>query len=250
MKLVRLIIAAIAVTAVCAGFSQASESERAAIGKLGQLNRDVNIYQKPTTNSRVLYVGKKDTYVAMRSMDEEWICIVMVDGSNGYVRSEAVTRLPYEVSLKKNEPSSAPRVEASNMQNRGSNARILPGGDWRAWCVREAFKYVGTPYVFGGNSLTRGIDCSGLVQQLFRQVGVEMPRTAAEQIHVGQPIHNLAELRPGDRLYFTDRARQRVTHTGLYVGDGIFIHASRSGGGVNTSKLEGSWITNLVGARR
>ncbi len=247
MKLVRTLIAASLLLASIGAFAQ--EGERAAIGKLGQLNQEAPIYQKPATNSRVLYRAQKDTYVAMRSMDEKWICIVMADGSNGYVQSAAVTRLPYEVSLKQPEQA-APRVDTSNLQSRGANSRVLPGGDWRVWCVREAFNYVGTPYVFGGNNLSRGIDCSGLVQQLYKMVGVSMPRTAAEQYHVGQVVSNLADLRPGDRLYFTDRARQRITHTGLYVGDGIFIHASRSGGGVNTSKLQGSWVTNLVGARR
>lgn len=248
MGLVRNILIPLCLFAFGAGLAQSPAPDRATIGKLGQLNQDANIYQKPSISSRVLYRATKDTYVAMRSMDENWVCIVMRDGSNGYVRAEAVTRLPYEVSLK--DPDAGTSRVAQELQSRGMNARVLPGGDWRAWCVREAFKYIGTPYVFGGNSLTGGIDCSGLVRELFKMVGVEMPRTAAEQFHVGMPITNIADLRPGDRLYFTDRARQRITHTGLYVGNGIFIHASRSGGGVNTSKLEGSWLRDLVGARR
>lgn len=248
MGLVRYIVTPLVFVALTCGLAQSPAPDRATIGKLGQLNQDANIYQKPSTGSRVLYKVTKDTYVAMRSMDANWICIVMRDGSNGYVRAEAVTRLPFEVSLK--EPEAVRPMARQELQSRGTNSRILPGGDWRAWCVREAFKYVGTPYVFGGNSLTSGIDCSALVRELFKMVGVEMPRTASEQAKVGIPITSIADLRPGDRLYFTNRARQRVTHTGLYVGDGIFIHASRSGGGVNTSKLEGSWLRDLVGARR
>jgi cell wall-associated NlpC family hydrolase len=249
MKSVRLLLAVLVLIMTAAAYTQTSSDtapERAKIGKLGQLKADASIYQKPSHGSRVLYKAKKDTYVAMRSMDTDWVCVVMADGSNGYVESAVVTRLPYEVSLKPKETPQAP----SPPQNRGTTRMLPSGGDWRSACTREAFKYIGTPYVFGGNNLRSGIDCSGLVQQLFRMAGVEMPRTAAEQSKVGEPIASIADLKPGDRLYFTDKRRSRVTHTGLYVGNGVFIHASRSGGGVNTSQLSGSWVRNLVGARR
>lgn len=247
MRTLSTLVATFAAVLLAASvFAQASD--RATVGKLGQLNQDAPIYQKPHKGSRILYRAKKDTYVAMRSMDAEWVCVVMRDGSNGYIEAQFVTRLPYEVSIK--QPASSNSIRSSSPPTSRGGSYRSPNGEWRAWICNEALKYRGTPYVWGGNDLERGIDCSGLVQQLFRMVGIELPRTAAEQSLVGEPITRLEDLQPGDRLYFTNSARMRVTHTGIYMGNGYFIHASRSGGGVNISALEGSWLRTLVGARR
>lgn len=112
-------------------------------------------------------------------------------------------------------------------------------------------RYLGTKYAWGGTDLENGIDCSGFVMRLFGKYGKRLPRTAAEQAKVGQPVERLEDLRPGDRLYFWEYKRGKVGHTAIYIGDNKFIHSSSSRGGVNIDDLRKNyWRRILVGVRR
>src|SRR5581483_11199807 len=164
-----------------------------------------------------------------------------------------VDRLPYDVGYEKGTPTTTESSRQLGFDtSRGGSFRDggAPTEEWRQTLLRNAMRYQGTRYVFGGNDLINGIDCSGFVQQLHRQLGIELPRTAAEQIGVGEVVPAVDQLRPGDRLYFTNSARQLVSHTGLYLGNGYFIHASSSAGQVTVSYLTDKWLNLLVGARR
>ncbi|MBT9391572.1 C40 family peptidase [Hymenobacter sp. NST-14] len=89
---------------------------------------------------------------------------------------------------------------------------------------KMALQYLKAPYLWGGKTLF-GIDCSGLVQQLYGLVGVQLPRDAHQQIHVGQPVHFVAQTRPGDLAFF-DNAEGRIVHVGLLLEDQQILHAS------------------------
>ena len=90
--------------------------------------------------------------------------------------------------------------------------------------VRMARAQLGRRYVFGGTT-PNGFDCSGFLKYLMRAMGYELPRTAAEQAQVGREVpRDMSQLRPGDILTFGRGGR--VTHVGMYVGNGRFIHAS------------------------
>lgn len=104
--------------------------------------------------------------------------------------------------------------------------------------IAEAVKkYLGTPYVWGGNSLTGGIDCSGLVQQVYRQFGIEVPRVTYDQIKVGRTM-GADSLRAGDMVFFdTDRNTRGPDHVGIYLGGGKFIHAPRPGSSVKIDDM-------------
>ena len=109
--------------------------------------------------------------------------------------------------------------------------------DLRGAVADYALKFKGTPYVWGGNNLTGGIDCSGFVKQLYGAIGLELPRTAAEQVNVGLQVQRLEQLQKGDRLYFWDYKRNCVGHTGIYLGNGYFVHSSMTHKGVDTDYL-------------
>ncbi len=116
--------------------------------------------------------------------------------------------------------------------------------------VRLAQAQVGTPYVLGGTTPRHGFDCSGLVRWVFSQVHLTPPRTARQQARIGAPIRR-ESLRPGDLLAFGER--DSVTHIGIYVGDGRYVHASSVAGKVIISPLDrppSSLIRPLAGARR
>jgi len=104
----------------------------------------------------------------------------------------------------------------------------------------------------GGTSPERGFDCSGLLQYTMRALGIQLPRTAAEQARAGQAIpRDTSQLRPGDLLYFGRGGR--VTHVGMYVGGGRFIHASTGSRRITESRLdrrESSLVRAWYGVRR
>jgi murein DD-endopeptidase len=122
----------------------------------------------------------------------------------------------------------------------------VPASGARAQVVSTAFKMLGKPYRYGG-SAPNGFDCSGLVQFIYHQAGLNVPRTALEQYERSTPIPD-NRLQPGDLLFFTLNSRQ-ISHVGIYVGDGKFIHAPALGKQVMESRLdEPFWHGHLVRA--
>ena len=117
--------------------------------------------------------------------------------------------------------------------------------------VDLARKSLGVQYVWGGNSLTSGIDCSGLVQQVYAKFGIDLPRVTYQQINVGASV-SPNKLRPGDLVFFdTDRKKTGPDHVGIYIGGGKFIHAPRPGATVKISSLsEGYYMDRWMGGRR
>ena len=114
--------------------------------------------------------------------------------------------------------------------------------------IRTAKSALGTPYVRGGTS-TNGFDCSGFVQWTYNQVGIKLPRTAREQSQVGHAIRNVDDLQVGDIVAF--RHPKRGYHTGIYVGDGKFIHSPRKRTTVRINNLDDPYFSGtFLGARR
>ena len=103
--------------------------------------------------------------------------------------------------------------------------------------VNVARAQIGTRYVFGGTT-PNGFDCSGLVRYVMAALKVELPRTAAQQARIGDEVSpDPGSLRPGDLLTFGRRGRSGVSHIGIYVGQGRYVHASSVAGRVIESDL-------------
>jgi len=127
-------------------------------------------------------------------------------------------------------------------------ASHLPDNTPRAQVVKTAYQMLGTPYRYGGTS-PGGFDCSGLVLFSYQQAGFDVPRTAFDQYLHSTPVPS-NHLQPGDLLFFTLRSHS-ISHVGIYVGDGKFIHAPAFGRCVMESGLdEPYWQTHLVRAGR
>lgn len=209
------------------------------IGQLGQAVGSSSIYSKMSSRSRTYYRVKAYEYLIIRkSSSSSWYAVVMENGRLGYVSAGKVASLPYMVTT----GSVAPPA---------STAPSSGGSGLKASAGMAGLKYIGTPYKWGGNDLNRGIDCSGFVQQLFGNIGIDLPRTAAEQALVGQKIARAEDLRAGDRLYFWDKKRGKIGHTGIYLGNNYFVHSSSNNRGVATDDLRNpKWRNILVAARR
>ncbi len=117
--------------------------------------------------------------------------------------------------------------------------------------VATARRYLGTRYRYGGSSPSRGFDCSGFVYYLLSRHGIRAPHSAAALFRMGKPVSR-SELRPGDLVFFRNTARRRgITHVGIYIGNGKFIHASSGRRRVTiTSLSDPYYAARYAGARR
>ncbi len=114
--------------------------------------------------------------------------------------------------------------------------------------VRSARSFLGVPYLWGGTSVERGFDCSGLTMTVYQLNGFDLPRTSQEQFATGSPLDR-SSLEKGDLLFFS-RGGGKVSHVGIYIGDGQFIHAAGRGKRIRVDTLSKGLYSRLYfGAR-
>ena len=112
-----------------------------------------------------------------------------------------------------------------------------------------AQQFVGSPYAWGGTS-PAGFDCTGFVMWVYSQFGVGLPHNEAGQLASGAQV-SAEDLQPGDVLVFANTYRRGLSHVGIYVGNGQFVHAVDERHGVTVSNLwDGYWAPRFVGASR
>jgi hypothetical protein len=96
--------------------------------------------------------------------------------------------------------------------------------------VAEAQKYLGVPYLWGGTDPSKGLDCSGLTQLVYKNLGVDLPRVASQQATAGRPVASVADAHPGDLMFFDySSSSAGIDHVGIYVGNGKMIAAPQPG---------------------
>lgn len=110
--------------------------------------------------------------------------------------------------------------------------------------VNYALQFVGNPYVYGGNSLTNGTDCSGFTMLVYAQYGVYLPRSAPEQAYAGTHV-DLSNIMPGDIV--VSGYDGQVCHASLYIGNGKLVHALNSNVGIVVTDL---YIMPIIDVRR
>ena len=115
--------------------------------------------------------------------------------------------------------------------------------------LQRAFTLLGTPYRWGGSSPEAGFDCSGLVGYVFRTIGIDLPRVSRSMANEGTAVSDRTALAEGDLVFFGKRGR--VDHVGIYLGEGKFVHAPRTGRDVTVSSMDsGYWSQKYMQARR
>lgn len=137
--------------------------------------------------------------------------------------------------------------------NLGANyAGQLPAGtdpnSYGARAVAIARQSLNVPYIYGGNSLTQGVDCSGLVQQVYGRLGIQLPRTSTEQAKYGKIVPSLSQALPGDLILmyspYEPAGLQQFGHVGIYIGNGMMIDAPHTGAKVRIEQI--SNMTRIV----
>jgi len=156
------------------------------------------------------------------------------------------------------------RNEAEKLQSQGVIGRffiVIPEdyaaariqrsgqGDLRTELVVTAQRFLGVPYRWGGEDRDNGFDCSGLTMVSYRLNGLNLPRNSRMQYKAGRFVAK-KNLKKGDLVFFATKGGKRVTHVGMYVGNGQFIHAPRTGKTVRVASLSNSFFKKTyVGAR-
>lgn len=115
--------------------------------------------------------------------------------------------------------------------------------------VARALSWIGVRYRFGGQDEKKGFDCAGLVRRAFSSA-IELPRTAAAQFRQGQEVP-LEELQPGDLVFFENTYKPGISHVGIYIGDGEFVHAASRKRAVTVDRLDTPYFRKrFAGGRR
>jgi hypothetical protein len=104
--------------------------------------------------------------------------------------------------------------------------------------VAAATKYLGVPYQWGGTDPKTGLDCSGLTQRVYADLGIDLPRTSSQQATAGRAVGSLADAQPGDLVFFDNSStRAGVDHVGIYIGGGQMIAAPQEGESVKIQSV-------------
>lgn len=143
---------------------------------------------------------------------------------------------------------SAPERTVPPLARGAVSASAVPGSSIGSEIALRAISLLGAPYKWGGAG-PKSFDCSGLVRYVHKQLGIETPRTAAEQYAAAKPV-DLSHLEPGDLLFFRINGR-RVSHVAIYAGEGRFVHAPQTGRPVELRMLDDEFYApRLAGAGR
>lgn len=115
--------------------------------------------------------------------------------------------------------------------------------------VKTAKDFIGVPYLWGGASFDDGFDCSGLTMTVYQLNGLNLPRNSKKQFDAGASIDK-SDLQKGDLVFFSWKGRSSVSHVGIYIGEGKFIHASSQGKKIQVDSLSSNYFTNqYIGGR-
>ena len=145
-------------------------------------------------------------------------------------------------------PDTAPLAQQLQALQAAGNAQAGTSSTIKT-VLQRALALLGTPYRWGGSNPDRGFDCSGLVGYVFSSIGIDLPRVSRAMANEGIAVTDPAALAEGDLVFFGRRGR--IDHVGIYLGNGNFLHAPRTGRDVTVSSLTtGYWADKFMQARR
>ena len=168
-----------------------------------------------TTDSQILASVNKDEELVVVEVLDGWLK-VEVDDFTGYVSKDYVTT---EVKLK-----TGNTMKELTYGNGVSNVRVD--------LVNYALQFVGNRYVWGGTSLTKGVDCSGFTMKVYQKYGISLPHHSGSQPSYGKKITR-AQLQPGDLIFYASSGK--IDHVAIYIGNGQIVHAANSRDGIKIS---------------
>jgi len=212
---------------------------------------DVNLRQEPTTDALILDTYDVGTSLSVISSSGDWFKVRMSDGKVGWMfrglfsggsnttestKTAPVVKKPSASKSNRSgdqvrQTEAAPKVQNEDIDNPNEPKGIdkadvdESSSDSRQQIVAYAKKFLGVRYVYGGNTPS-GFDCSGYVKYVMSHFGINLERVASSQACQGKRVSR-SELMPGDLVFFdTNGGGNYINHAGMYIGNGLFIHAS------------------------
>ena len=176
----------------------------------------LRVRQAPSTDSKKLDSVAKGEELLVVELLDGWVQVEVDGYKEAYVSAEYVT---VEKKLK-----TGNTLDELKYGSEISQVRID--------LVNYALQFVGNPYVWGGNSLTKGVDCSGFTKQVYKKFGITLPRTSYTQPRAGKKI-KASEAKPGDLFFYGDSSG--INHVAIYIGNGKIVHAANKRAGIKIS---------------
>lgn len=192
----------------------------------------LRVREGKSTNSKILTSIMNGEELEVISSDKKWVK-VEINNYKGYVSRDYVSFSFKLLEASKIELPS--QDDTSNIGNNDGTTSVSSGySSTGSAVVSTASKYLGNRYVYGGNSLTNGIDCSGFTQQIFAMYGYSLPRTSRSQANCGTTI-SASDARAGDLVFYGSSSG--ISHVAICMGNGKIIHASNPRSGIKISNM-------------
>lgn len=212
--------------------SSSSSSSTTRTGKI-VCDTSVNFRSQPNTSCSIIGSLYNGATVTILSSENGWYKATY-NGKTGYISADYVTVTSGQAS------DSAVSKPSNSVSYNGTSAK-------RKAVIEYAAQFLGTPYVYGG-STPSGFDCSGFTSYVFANTVGSIPRVAQAQFDATTRV-SMSELKPGDLVFFGSSASS-ISHVGIYVGDGKFIHSPHTGDVVKYDSLSGYYSNRFQGGGR
>lgn len=179
------------------------------------VTQTLRVREAATTDSKIISTISKDEEFYIIEELDGWLKVELAN-FQGYISKDYVT--------------TAMKLRTGNTMKELTFGNGI--SDTRVNLVNFALQYVGNRYVWGGTSLTNGVDCSGFTMRVYETVGIKLPHYSASQPSYGTKISK-SELKPGDLIFYS--SSNRIDHVAIYIGNGQIVHAANSRDGIKIS---------------
>lgn len=216
----------------------------------GKINgNNVKVRSGPGTGYPILTAAYKGDKAYIIGINNQWFKVIFGEHI-GYIRSDYVdlTEIPYENADSTKSPLFFQSGVSTGIKPSVEALQESTGSTLVSRLINTAKKYIGVPYKWGGTT-PKGFDCSGFVQYVYNAHGITIPRTSSTQYYELKHKVSKSDLQPGDLVFFNTSGKG-VSHVGMYIGDGQFIHSASSKGIVIADLFTNYWMNLYLGARR
>ena len=183
----------------------------------------LNVRTEPNTEAKIwTQIVNNERYPVSKQMDG-WVEIEFEEGEDGTMTTAYASTDFVDVKYALNEAIKFTEQEAM----------LANSSSLRMQIVNYALKWIGNPYVWGGTSLTNGVDCSGFTMKVFGNFGIGLPHYSVSQSQMGKAVDS-SNMRPGDLIFYANSGGT-INHVAIYMGNGQVVHASNRRSGIKIS---------------
>lgn len=203
----------------------------------------LNLRAEPSTSSNIVKKVAPATVLPVKNIDNDWAKVSMSDGTEGYLAKQYLN-----IGKESAKSTLMKGIEVKPSSGNTNSENVSSGNDKGSDIVSYAKQFLGNSYVYGGNSLTGGVDCSGFTSQIFQKFGISLSRSSAAQ-YAGNGTHiDASAARPGDLVFYGYSGS--VSHVAIYIGNGQVIHANDPSSGICISSAFKPSGKPVIGVKR